>query len=194
MQKPFEPSFIELLKRGDQHVVTEWYDCSAPAMLGLCMRYAHSTPDAEDLLHNGMLKVLSGLTDFTYQGPGRFEAWMKRIMVNTALNHLRAESRNKNIRFDEDLHGDYLADIQDDEEELLPVPNPEELIEWIRELPIGYRTVINLYVFEGYTHKEIAAELNISENTSKSQLSKARTYLRKRAACHRVNIEIKENG
>jgi len=194
MQKLFEPSFIKLLKKGDRQAITDWYDQSAPSLLGVCMRYGTSTQDAEDLLHNGMLKILEGLSRFNYQGPGRFEAWMKRIIVNTALNHLRAESKIKNLRFEEEIHGNALTDTPDEVDELPPAPEPEELIEWIRQLPLGYRTVLNLYVFEGYTHKEIADELNISENTSKSQLSKARVLLRKRASGKLVNLELQKNG
>ncbi len=192
MQKTFEPSFIDRLKKGDQKAIALWYDQAAPVLLGVCMRYSQSKQDAEDLLHNGMLKVLAGLNSFAYQGPGRFEAWVKRIVVNTALNQLREEAKKSDVRFDDTRYS--VAEDEDDSEELPPRPDPEALIEWIRELPIGYRTVLNLYVFEGYAHKEIAAELNISENTSKSQLSKARAFLRKKAIKELKELETKGNG
>lgn len=192
MQKTFEPSFIKRLKQGDQKAIALWYDQSAPALMGLCMRYSRCAQDAEDLLHNGMLKVLTALDSFTYQGPGRFEAWVKRIVVNAALNQLREEAKKMAVRFDDDWVS--AAEDEGDNEELPPRPDPEELIEWIRELPLGYRTVLNMYVFEGYSHMEIARELKISENTSKSQLSKARAMLRRKAFVELNELERKGNG
>ena len=191
MHKPFDSSFIKLLKKGDQQAIAHWYDQSAPALLGVCMRYCQSMQDAEDLLHNGLLKVLGVISSFKYQGPGGFEAWVKRILINTALNQIRAEAKNRNDRFNEAEVVDYIAD---EDENSFPALEPEELISWIRELPLGYRTVLNLYVFEGFTHKEIAKELNVAENTSKSQLSKARNMLRKRAAALIKELEINNNG
>lgn len=191
MHKPFDSSFIKLLKKGDQQAIANWYDQSAPALLGVCMRYCQSMQDAEDLLHNGLLKVLGVISSFKYQGPGGFEAWVKRILINTALNQIRAEAKNRNVRFNEAEVVDYIAD---EDENSFPALEPEELISWIRELPLGYRTVLNLYVFEGFTHKEIAKELNVAENTSKSQLSKARNMLRKRAAALVKELEINNNG
>jgi len=192
MQKTLEPSFIKRLKKGDQKAIALWYDQSAPLLMGLCMRYSRCTQDAEDLLHNGMLKVLAALDSFTYQGPGRFEAWVKRIVVNTALNQLREEAKKTNIRFDDNRVSDF--ETEEDDDEMLPIPEPEELINWIRELPLGYSTVLNMYVFEGYSHKEIALELNISENTSKSQLSKARAMLRRKAFVELSELIRKGNG
>ncbi|MDP2724624.1 MAG: RNA polymerase sigma factor [Bacteroidales bacterium] len=193
MQIPIEPSFIKRLKKGDQQAISEWYDHSAPALLGLCMRYCNSTPDAEDLLHNALMKVIRSISSFNYQGPGRFEAWVKRIVVNTALNFIRSEMRNKNVPFDDALHSELFAENHEDEVELPPLPDPEELLGWVRMLPFGYRTVLNLYVFEGYTHKEIAEKLSITENTSKSQLSKARRFLRNIAEDKSVHLEFKGN-
>jgi RNA polymerase sigma-70 factor (ECF subfamily) len=192
MRKTFDSSFIERLKKGDQQAIAHWYDQSAPVLLGVCMRYCQSTQDAEDLLHNGLLKVLGVISSFKYQGPGGFEAWVKRIMVNTALTQLREQAKKTAVRFDDARFS--VSEDEDDSEELPPRPDPEELVEWIRELPLGYRTVLNMYVFEGYSHREIAAELNISDNTSKSQLSKARAMLRRKAFVELNELERKGNG
>lgn len=155
------------------------YDRYAASLLGLCCRYCTFREDAEDVLHEGFIKILEHLDGFRSEHDGALLAWMKRIMVNTALNHLRDRQRSEfhaitfasgaNQEYEEepDLFGPILTSI-----------SQEVLLKMITSLPVGYRTVFNLYVFEEFTHKEIAAVLHCSENTSKSQLSKARALLR----------------
>ena len=158
------------------------YDTHAPALLSVCFRYCGNRDDAEDILHDGFIKILQKIQTFKIRTDGSLEAWMRRIMVNTALNFLRSRLKEKNF-VDIDPILDKL-DLHDEEE-----PDPEEIyllvdrdkvMALICELPSGYRTVFNLYVFEQYGHKEIAGLLGCSENTSKSQLSKARAQLRKK--------------
>jgi RNA polymerase sigma factor (sigma-70 family) len=158
------------------------YDKYAPMLLGLCRRYCGNPEDAEDVLHDGFIKIYKNLSRFEERKGSSFEGWMKRIMVNTALNHIRSKAKDKLVfSLDEKLE----ATLQPEEEqaffieELAGKLRKEQIMEMVCALPAGYRTVFNLYVFESFSHREIAAELNCSENTSKSQLSKARAMLRK---------------
>jgi RNA polymerase sigma-70 factor (ECF subfamily) len=153
------------------------YDQHAPWLLAVCLRYTGNREDAEDVLHDGFMKIIRSIKDF--KQTGSLEAWMRRIMVNTALNFIRDRKQEK-IFTD---HDPWLENIQDqnDQEEITGSNlSKEQLMEIISSLPDGYRMVFNLYVMENYPHKEIAEMLGISENTSKSQLSKARRFLRKR--------------
>ncbi|MCF8347700.1 MAG: sigma-70 family RNA polymerase sigma factor [Bacteroidales bacterium] len=181
MFEPLDPSFIGRLKKGDQQAIAEWYDTAAPGLLSVCMRYSSTTYEAEDLLHDGLMKVLNKIHTFQYRNPGGFEAWVKRVLVNTALNYLRSEGKKIAQNFDIFTIGETM-ELDEENEEFPRDIDPDLIIQWIRELPDGYRTVLNLYVFESYSHKEISEVLGVSESTSKSQLFKARAMLRKRAA------------
>jgi RNA polymerase sigma-70 factor, ECF subfamily len=158
------------------------YDRFAPPLLSLCFRYAGNMQDAEDILHDGFIKIIKSLPDFQPRPDGSLEAWMKRIMTNTALNFIRDHAKERKL-----LDLDKIQDkINPGEEEPadfdlahLPV-NQDQILQMIAELPAGYRTVFNLYVFEEFSHKEICEKLNCAESTSKSQLSKARAVLRAR--------------
>jgi RNA polymerase sigma-70 factor (ECF subfamily) len=145
----------------------------APKMYGICLRFAGNEMEADDILQEGFIKILTKIKDF--RNEGSLEGWIRRTIINTAINYYR-----KNLRYSK------FQDIDDFE---LPITNDEsiydklskeELINLIRELPNGYRTVFNLNVLEGYTHKEIGQMLNISDNTSKSQLTRARSILQKK--------------
>lgn len=140
-------------------------------MLGVCLRYSKDLPEAEDILQEGFIKVFSNIHQLKEYGA--LEAWIRRIMVNTAISHLN----KKRLHFDAiDDSVSYEQEAQD--EGYLPV-EPATLMKMIQELPAGYRTVLNLYVFEDFTHKQIAEILGITESTSKTQLFKARNLLRK---------------
>ena len=165
------------------------YDRYAPALLSLCFRYAGNMQDAEDILHDGFIKVIRNLSSFEPRPDSSLEAWMKKIMTNTALNFLRDHAKERK-QVDIDRIGERMIFSDDDPVEFdlahLPV-SQDQILQFIAELPAGYRTVFNLYVFEEYSHKEIGERLNCSENTSKSQLSKARALLRARIS-EKVNI------
>ncbi len=165
-----------------KHSAEALYDRYAPMLLGLCKRYCGNLEDAEDVLHDGFIKIIRNLSRFEERNGGSFEGWMKRIMVNTALNHIRGKSKERMfLSLDDKLE----ATLQPEEEEEIFIEElaeklkKEQIMEMVCSLPTGYRTVFNLYVFESFSHREIAAELNCSENTSKSQLSKARAMLRR---------------
>ena len=147
----------------------------APTMFGICLRYTKSHDEATDVMQEGFIKVFLNIKRFRQEGS--FEGWIKRIMVNTALNHYHKMQKMNTHRNIDDIRETEI--IEDD----APAPKTRfsqmQMLNAIQELPEGYSTVFNLYVFEKYKHKEIAELLSISVNTSKSQLSKARIYLKK---------------
>jgi RNA polymerase sigma-70 factor, ECF subfamily len=152
----------------------------APIMLGVCMRYCKNRIDAEDVMQDGFIKVFSQIHKFRREGS--FEGWIKRIMINAAIDNYQTNLKHA---FHEDVSEIDQASVitvypdDDDLPEELKIPH-EKLMGMIQELPDGYRVVFNLYAIENYNHKEIALLLGISENTSKTQLLKARKALRKK--------------
>ena len=153
----------------------------APVMLGVCMRYCKNRIDAEDVMQDGFIKVFTQIHKF--RSEGSFEGWIKRIMINAAIDNYQSNLKHA---FHEDVseiaQSSLLIDLPDEDEDLPGELNisREKLMEMIQELPDGYRMVFNLYIIEGYNHQEIAEMLHISENTSKSQLSRARMALQDR--------------
>jgi RNA polymerase sigma-70 factor (ECF subfamily) len=141
-------------------------------MFALCVRYCHNREEAEDVLQNGFITVFKNIGNF--RGDGSFEGWIRKIIVNTALMHLRAKKNELNFSDVEELGSKAHPESQFDTASQI---NANELKKMLERLPEGYRLVFNLYAIEGYAHKEIAEMLGISEGTSKSQLSKARNYL-----------------
>ncbi len=161
---------IEDCKSGKRRAQSILYNMYAGVMLGICLRYSRNLNEAEDIMQEGFIKVFRYIGNL--KDPDALKAWIKRIMINTAITH----SKKNKIHFDE-LNEDTISEIEQEDESYSPV-DPEVLIGLIQKLPEGYRMVLNLYVFENYSHKEIANMLNISENTSKSQLFKARKSIR----------------
>lgn len=160
---------------GNQKAQYELYQKLAPKMLGVCMRYASDQPQAEDFMQEGFVRTFTKLNQFNFEGS--FEGWVRRIMVNTSLELLRKEMKR---RYHDDIEGEGLDLAGDDD--ILSQLNANEMIEVVQSLPPKYRAVFNMYAFEGYKHSEIAKELGISEGTSKSNLSDARRWLRKRVS------------
>lgn len=177
-----DEALIRKAINGDAGAIEALYDSYAPPLLSVCYRYCGNRDDAEDILHDGFIKIIQNIQSFQTRSEGSLEAWMSRIMVNTALNFLRKKLKEKNfVDIDPILekidHQD--AEEPDDDEPYTGI-DPGKILELICDLPSGYRTVLNLFVFEQYGHREIAQLLGCSENTSKSQLSKARALLRKK--------------
>jgi len=160
---------------GDRKAQKLLYDRYSPTMLGICLRYSKSSEEAEDIMQDGFIKVFKYIESFRRQGS--FEGWIKRIMVNTALNYYHKNQKNLHQNI-EDINENKILDTDDLPPKKLPFTQME-MLEAIRALPEGYGVIFNLYVFEKYKHREIAEMLSISVNTSKSQLSKARNYLQK---------------
>ena len=169
----FDEDFIERCLDNDSKCQGELYKHFAPKMFGICLRYAKNQMEAEDVLQDGFIKVFRYLKD--YRCEGSLEGWIRRTMVNTAINYYK-----KKIKYQKDISLDQTEPINMNEESVIDKLSALELLELIRQLPDGYRMVFNLNVIEGYTHKEIGEMLNISENTSKSQLSRARSVLQEK--------------
>jgi RNA polymerase sigma-70 factor (ECF subfamily) len=174
-----EELLIEQCRKGKQAAQEELYDRFSAAMLSICTRYCGNRTEAEDVLQEGFIKIFRNIYDFKAKNEGSLAAWIKKIMVNTALSYLREKKR---FSFIEDIETVPIRDQEDvlfDENEIVS-PSSQELMKMISELPDGYKLVFNLYVIENYGHKEIASLLGITEGTSKSQLSKARALLQKK--------------
>jgi RNA polymerase sigma-70 factor (ECF subfamily) len=148
----------------------ELYNRFSPKMLPVCYRFAQSREDAEDMLQEGFIKVFMQI--HTFENKGAFEGWVRRIIVHTCINLLK-----KNKRFNESLDLDQASSLHVKEETLPSIMQAKQVIECIRLLPIGYRTVLNLYAIEGYSHKEIAEMLDIEESTSRSQYTRSKNML-----------------
>jgi RNA polymerase sigma-70 factor (ECF subfamily) len=153
------------------------YEMLYGKMMGVCMRYAKSRDEAKDMVQEGFLKVFNNIRNFAHNGS--FEGWVRRIMVNTAIDHLRKNKHEYLIV--STVRANDVADRPDesDEEDFLSNINKEDILKAVQQLTPAYRTVFNLYVIEGFTHKQIAEMLDINEGTSKSNLAKARFNLRK---------------
>jgi RNA polymerase sigma-70 factor (ECF subfamily) len=172
-----EQGILKGCREGRRTAQKQLYERYVSPMLAICLRYSRSRDEAEDLLQEGFLKIFQNIN--TFRNHGSLEGWLKRIMINHALNQYK---KNRKVPFTEDVEDIPEAEILFDNEEMedsVKVP-PEKLLEMVQALPEGYRMVFNLFVFEEYTHKEIAETLNISENTSKTQLLKARRQLQKK--------------
>jgi RNA polymerase sigma-70 factor (ECF subfamily) len=148
----------------------ELYNRYSPKMLAVCFRFAHNREDAEDMLQEGFIKVFSQI--HTFQNKGAFEGWIRRIIVHTCINHLK-----KNKRFSENIDILHAGSVQIREESVPSIVQAKQIVDCIRILPVGYRTVLNLYAIEGYSHKEIAGMLDIEESTSRSQYTRAKQML-----------------
>jgi len=164
-----EADLIEGCIKGNRKMQYELYERFAPKMFGVCLRYATNAEEAEDILQEGFVKIFKKMA--SYRGDGSFEGWIRRIFVNTAIEQFRKKTYLQAITEQEEnsLEGKYISVLDNLAE--------KDIIKLIQQLSPGYRTVFNMYVIEGYTHKQIAEALGISEGTSKSQLSRARLIL-----------------
>jgi len=163
---------LERCRKFERKAQKELYDIYSPILFGICLRYAKSKDEAEDMLQEGFIKIFTKINDF--KGDGSFEGWMRRIIVNTAISAYHKNKKyNDSYEIDEinetDIDGYSFEDHEFTSEELFKV---------INDLPEGYKVVFNLYAIEGYKHKEIADLLNINQNTSKSQYSRAKERIR----------------
>lgn len=157
--------------RGNRRAQKALYKNYAQKMFVHCYRYLKSKEDAEEIVSDGFIKVFQNLNSFVYKDSKSLEAWIRRIMINECLMFLR---RGKIIFQDENAVLNVESESRTDSD-----LGAEELYHLVLSLPSGYRTIFNLYAMEGYSHKEISKMLNISEGTSRSQLTKARSLLRK---------------
>ncbi len=172
-----DDSIIEGCVAGKRSAQSALYRKYAAVMLAICLRYAQNHDEAEDIMQEAFMKIFQNIS--SYRNEGSFEGWMKRIMINHALNFYR---KSRKLPFLEDIGSINESEILDKEDQpaLHALVSAEKLTALIQMLPPGYRMVFNMYVFEEYSHREISRELSISENTSKTQLLKARRMLRKK--------------
>jgi len=164
-------------KKGEKESFRQLFQKHSPWVMGICLRYCRNRNDAMDVTQETMIKLFNAIGCFEYKSDAQFVSWLKRIAVNTSLNFIRSQSKGNFITIDENYQANIIAEEQDDYSETEQL-SQEELLQMIYEMPAGYRAVFNMYVFEQMSHKEIAEELKISENTSKTQLLKARAYLK----------------
>jgi RNA polymerase sigma-70 factor (ECF subfamily) len=164
-----EQELISACVEGNGKAQQFLYDKYARVMFGICLRYSNTYEEAKDILQDGFVKVFTKLGQFGFQGS--FEGWMKRIFVNTALEYYRSQ---KNHMYHDDVESAFEVQHQD---YTIDKISRQEILTIIQAMAPGYRNVLNLYIIEGYSHAEIAEMLQISEGTSKSQLSRARAIL-----------------
>jgi RNA polymerase sigma-70 factor (ECF subfamily) len=162
------------------------YDKYARLLLGVCNRYTQNIEEAEDVLQEGFVKIFLNMKEF--KGEGSLVAWMRRIMINTAITHYHKMRKH---RYHDDLEEISETRLEEHSWEESEFTN-EELYQLIHQMPDGYRVVFNLYAVEGYKHREIAKILDIDENTSKSQYSRARRWLQERLI--KLKQEKMQNG
>ena len=162
---------IEGCLRGSRSHFSELYEQFAPMLYGICLRYSDDADEAQDIMQEGFIKVFMQLNTFSKER-GALEFWLRKIFVNTAIDYYRKKPPLLN-----NIPLENLTEETEEEEGPFNDLSREQLLEMIRQLPAGYRTVFNLFAIEEVGHKEIAVMLGISENTSKTQLMKARRML-----------------
>lgn len=168
-----EQELAEKCLQGDDKARRLLYERFADRMFAVCLRYAGDRALAEDLLHDGFLKIYESFDKFTWRGEGSLRAWMERVMINTVLQYFRKQDvLNQSV----DLEKAPEAYAEPDAADMAGI-SARQLMRFVSELPVGYRTVFNLYVFEEKSHKEIAQLLGIQEKSSASQLARAKAVL-----------------
>lgn len=180
-----EAELIEACRRHNRSAQKALFDSMAPKMLSVSRRYVRDRMEAEDVLVISFTKVFERIGQF--KGDGSFEGWVRRIVVNESLSFLR---KNKMMYLETDLES-----AERETGSILDTGlEAEDLLKLIQELPAGYRMVFNLYAIDGYSHKEIAEQIGITESTSKSQLSRARTHLQARLVSMEHSRSLKQQA
>jgi len=168
-----EKMLIERCIKNDAQAQRQLYDKYAKQMVAVCFRYCGNYETARDLMHDAFVKLFKNIASYT--GEGVFEAWMRKIFVNTSLEYLR---KNDVLKYSEDI--DDAGFVYDENASAVEQISEQEILKIVASLPYGFRTVFNLYAIEGYSHAEIAKVLNINEVSSRSQFSRARAILQKK--------------
>jgi len=170
-----ERTIVERARSGDQRAMKQIYDCYSRYLTAVCSRFLPDGVELRDVLQDSFVRIFGSLEKFEYRGEGSLKAWMRQIAVNEALKRIRSRKRKGEIEFK-----DTLPDVPPDEEPDVGTVPADVIQAMIKELPEGYRTILNLYAFEEKSHKEIAELLGITESTSASQLHRARAILAKK--------------
>lgn len=178
---PNGDEIIHGCQQGDRESQRKLYELLKGKMYAICLRYSSNRDEAEDVLQEGFIKVYTSIKDFRDEGV--FEGWVRRIMVNTALEHQRKKQR---MYISEDIES---AEEEFIDADIIDELSAREILALVQKLAPGYRLIFNLYVIEGYNHREIAEKLNISEGTSKSQLARAKKILQEQLELHQLVYE-----
>lgn len=183
-----ERELIQQIVHGDKVAMKMFYDTYSGYLTAVCARYISDKEDIKDVLQESFLKIFRAIHNFKYRGIGSLKAWSARIVVNESLKFIRKNDKMQLMSLND-------WDIPDDNDNIEPdfedIPTTA-ILEMISSLPVGYRTVFNLYVFEEKSHKEIASMLNIAENSSASQFHRAKRLLVKEIEKYRLNKENNE--
>ena len=166
-----EQRLVKRLQEGDKTAAREFYTRYGGSLAGVCVRYIADEEDVKDVIQNALVHIFSHITDFKYRGKGSLEAWVVRIAVNESLKFLRTKVQYELLQPDYDV-----IDDSEDDPSVRDIP-PDIIRQMLNRLPTGYRTVLNLYVFEGKSHQEIASLLGIKKDSSASQLLRAKSML-----------------
>ncbi len=177
-----EEEIIAGCQQGKSKFQEKLYQLYSRRMMAICVRYTTDRYAAEDIFHEAFVKVFKYID--TYNG-GSFEGWMKRIFVNTAINHY-----HKHRKYNDQLDYSTVEETVATADDVISNISSQELLALINLLPEGYRVVFNLYVIEGYNHREIGEMLSIAEGTSKSQLAKAKNYLKNMLQKHSISEHV----
>jgi len=178
-----ERQLSERCARGEKPACRELYDSYAGRLLALSARYTGSRDVAEDVLQDSFIKIFSSIASFHYRGEGSLYAWTRRVVVNQSLDWLRKQKKNGTVQIEEAR-----LTPEVDEQEAASIPE-DVLARMVEELPVGYRTVFNLFAIDGYSHREIGRMLGIKEKTSSSQYFRARSLL-----AGKIKEYIRNNG
>ena len=168
-----ELQLIEGCRKGDRRAQKALYETYSRKMMSVCLRYVSDWETARDLLQDGFVKVFTHIDSYT--GNGSFEGWLRKIFVNSALEYLRhADVLRESTELDQ------TAELTQTDSSPLSDISAAELMQLIQSLPTGFRTIFNLFAIEGYSHKEISEQLNITESTSRSQYTRAKQLLQRK--------------
>ena len=176
-----EEIILDGIRRGDRRAMKQLYDGCAARAMAVSHRYVADADARKDIVQESFIQVLTHVNDFQYRGEGSLTAWLLRIVVNRSVDYLRKHERG--------VSADSMLELPDEDEPPVEQVPPEAVADMLGQLPAGYRTVFNLYVFEQRSHKEIARLLHIKENSSASQYSRARKML-----AHMIKEYIKTQG
>ncbi len=167
---------------GDRNAQKELFDRFSPKLLGICFRYSRSIEEAEDVLQDAFIRIFNYLP--TYKNEGSLDAWLRRIVVNTALNNIK----HSHHIYDE-MKLETAMDVQSDVDKSMDNYDSKLIWDSVQQLPEGYRIILNMHAIEGYSHKEIAEHLKIAEGTSRSQLMRAKQLLEELLKQHDIFVK-----
>lgn len=180
-----ERSVVNRAKKGDRDAMKQIYDCYSRYLAATCSRFLSDGDALKDVLQDSFVKIFTSIGSFDYRGQGSLKAWMRQIAVNEVLKLLRKRRRGDTVDYTRELPDTVEDEVEEKDVAEIPAPVIQNMI---KSLPEGYRTVLNLYVFEEKSHREIASLLGIAENTSASQLHRARAFLARQITEYKKNI------